>query len=378
MSSPLDEQLKRMSAEHWALTLREVVRCYAEMNAALFGSELRLPHLTWSEAVGTWGAWCPGDRKLSLSPRLLSLGWGELVEVLKHEMAHQYVDEVLGLGGQEGPHGSSFRRVCRERGIDPRAAGEPRAPGQADPSEESSDPEAHQRRTALRRFEHLLALAQSDNQFEAESAMVKAQKILLKYNLEQAASAGKSEYSFRHVGSPTGRRMAWESLLGVLIGEHFFVEVIIVPVYRPLEKKRGSVFEMCGVRHNLETAAYTYDFLHRTALAMWKRHKKALAIPSDRDKQSFLYGVMTGFSSKLEREAKTSQEEGLVWLGDPELHRYFRRRHPHVRKVSGQAKTLNDAFAQGREVGARIVIHKGVDAGRDRHPPRLLGTGKSG
>src|SRR5690606_23949862 len=175
-----------------------------------------------------------------------------------------------------------------------------------------------------------------------------------------------------------GRRMAWESLLGVLIGEHFFVEVIIVPVYRPLEKKRGSVFEMCGVRHNLETAAYTYDFLHRTALAMWKRHKKALAIPSDRDKQSFLYGVMTGFSSKLEREAKTSQEEGLVWLGDPELHRYFRRRHPHVRKVSGQAKTLNDAFAQGREVGARIVIHKGVDAGRDRHSPRLLGTGKSG
>lgn len=366
-----------MSAEHWAHTLREVQRSYLELNASLFGSALRVPRLSWSNSVSTYGTWRGGERDLSLSQRLVSLGWGVLLEVLKHEMAHQYADEVLGVDSQEGPHGETFRRVCRERGIDPRAASEPHLllGGNEEEDLSSEDPHSARRRAALRRVEHLLALAQSDNQFEAESAMVKARRLMLKYNLEEASRGADREYAFRHLGVPTGRRVAWERVLGTLIGEHFFVQVIIVPVYRPKEQKRGSIFEACGAPHNLSTAAYAYDFIRGTALALWKDHKRQKKLSSDQDKQSYLYGVITGFNAKLENESKRSQKEGLIWVGDPALSRYFRARHPHIRHVGGRGKVQNDAFSAGHQAGGQIVFHRGVEGSTSGRSSGRLGTG---
>ena len=43
-------------------------------------------------------------------------------------------------------------------------------------------------------------------------------------------------------------RAVKRALLGAILGKHFFVEVIWVPVYRPLEQKRGSVLEVCGTQ----------------------------------------------------------------------------------------------------------------------------------
>jgi hypothetical protein len=378
MNQAMPEELEVMSAEHWGLALREVQRAYRELNASLFASSLRVPRLSWSEGTRTYGSWSPSERCLLLARGLIPLGWGVLLEVLKHEMAHQYVDEVLGASLGEGPHGETFRRVCTERGIDARASSDPEAMLGAAGQEASrdEDPEALRRRAALQRVEHLLALAQSDNQFEAEAAMVKARRLMLKYNLEEALRGAEGKYAFRHLGKPTGRRMAWERALGTLIGEHFFVQVIIVPVYRPVEGKRASVFEACGAPHNLETAAYAYDFLYRTASTLWKRHKKKRCLRSDADKQSYLFGVVMGFGEKLEKEARRSQQEGLVWAGDPALVRYFRRRHPHIRQVGGRGKVRDQAFSAGHQAGGRIVLHRGVESG-SRAPLRGLLTGRA-
>ncbi len=354
-----------LSAEVLAHCLRQVRATYRDYNASLFGGRLSMPSLEWSEGEAHWGAWHSRERVLRLSVRLVTRSWGELTEVLKHEMAHQYVEEVEGYRENEGPHGATFRRVCRERGIDEVAAGSPKE----DPTQ--TDPKHH---ALLRRIEHLLALAQSDNQHEAESAMATARRLMLKYNLEEAAAGAPGAYSFRHLGLPTGRRMAWQRSLANLLSDYFFVDVIIVPVYRALERKRGSVLEAMGTRENLEMAAYAHDFLERAALSLWKKHKRDARLRSDKDKQSFLYGVMSGFSAKLDREAKKHDEEGLVWLGDPELSRYFRARHPHVRHVSGRARVASDAFSAGHQAGGRIVLHRGVSAGSTRGAPRLLGA----
>lgn len=356
-----------LSAEVLAHALRQVRATYRDHNASLFGGKLRAPTLEWSQSETEWGAWVRGSRVLRLSQKLLDGPWGQLLEILKHEMAHQYVDEVLGVRDDEGPHGATFRRVCMERGIDSSATGSPSN------SEPAKEPQQH---SALRRIEHLLALAQSDNQHEAEAAMSKARQLMLKYNLEEAALGRVSSYSFRHLGKPTGRRMAWQRRLANIMSEFFFVDVIMVPVYRPRERKRGSVIEAIGTRANLEIAAYAHDFLERTALHLWKVHKQRAGAKSDREKQSFLYGVMAGFSDKLARDVRKSQEEGLVWLGDPELSRYFRARHPHVRHVSGRSAEKNEAFSAGHSAGGRIVLHRGVEGGSTRGAPRLLGAAK--
>lgn len=361
------EQAEALSSELLTQALRQVRQSYREFNLSLFSGKLSLPQFEWSESERQWGAWVQTTRTLSLSPRLLARGWGELIEVLKHEMAHQYVAEVLGQAQGEGPHGASFREVCRERGIDARASGDPDAPG-------SGDAEGERKEAVLTRIEHLLALAKSDNQHEAENAMSQARRLMLKYNLEQGVRA--SDYTFRHVGTPTGRRLAWQRVLANVLSEHFFVEVIIVPVYRPREGKRGSVLELCGSRANLEIAGYAHDFLEQTALSLWKRHKKSQGIRNDRDKQSFLYGVMSGFAAKLAADAVKNQKEGLVWLGDPRLAEYFRARHPYLRHVAGRGRLREGAFSAGHAAGERIVLHRGVEAGSTGGAPRLLGSGE--
>ncbi len=305
------------------LALRQVLVSYRETNAALFSGRLATPQLRFSEACHSWGAWRGGARILELSLRLLERPWGDLLEVLKHEMAHQYVDEVLGAREGEGPHGPTFVRVCLERGIDPKTAGDPSWSGQ----EDEQPPGA----AVLKRVQHLLSLAQSENQHEAESAMRAAQRLMLKYNIESAVQDAQAGYVHRHLGQPTGRRMAWQRVLGNILSEHFFVEVIIVPVYRAREAKRGSVLEACGSRANLEIAGYVHDFLERSALSLWERRRSVLKEGGRRsdaaERNSYLYGVMRGFADKLEAERGRSESEGLIYLGDPELREFLRRRH---------------------------------------------------
>lgn len=348
--------------------LRKVREVYQWHNDGLFAGSLRVPLLQWSQAERELGSYSPESRTLTLSQNLLLRPWGILVEVLKHEMAHQYVFEVLGVTG-ETAHGPTFRRICQQRGIDPIAFGVPKL----DELELSQEELRIQERVRA-----LLALSASENQHEAELAMATARRLMLKYNLDVAASAASEDYAFAHLGQPTGRRLAWQRVLANILTDHFFVEIIIVPVYRPETGKRGSVLEACGTRSNLAIATYVHDFLERAAEANWKSHKRARGGRSNADRQSFLEGLMCGFRDKLARESQKNQEQGLVWVGDPALSDYFRRRHPHVRHVGRSARTRDAAFSAGHAAGARIVLHRGVEAGTNGAAPRLLGAGGKG
>lgn len=347
------------------LVFRALLAEYAVLNEHLFGQSLRTPLFELSSSTRELGAFAPGTRTLRLATRLLDGPWTVLVEVLKHEMAHQFVFEVLRVA-DETAHGPVFRRVCAERGIDPGAAGVPE--GEA----ARQDPEALRQ---LARIEKLLALAESDNQHEAEVAMTAARRLMLKYNLSERASGATRKYSFRHVGAPTGRRTAWQRMLGTILAEFFFVEAIIVPSFRVKDGKHTTVLELCGTEANLEIAAYTHDFLERTAEALWKRARRELGLSGNSDRLSFLYGAMSGFSDKLRAEAKRGEKEGLVWAGDPQLSAYFRARHPRVRSSSSQGAGSRDAFQKGHAAGGKIVIHRGVQAGGSGGPRALLGPG---
>lgn len=338
---------RRLQLELEQAALRAIQKSYQHLNGSLFRFQLRPPALELTDSAERLGRWLPAERTIELQRALLfEHGWGVLEEVLKHEMAHQYVDEVLGERG-ESAHGPMFRRVCQERGIDARAAGAPRA-------------EAADQSPILERIAKLLALAESPNEHEAQAAMSAAQRLMLKHNIEAAVSPSGPGYCFRHLGKATGRIPEHERRLALILSEHFFVQVIWVPVWRPLEGKRGSVLEVCGSRDNVELAAYVYDFLLYTADALYRQDRKQRGDRGHAMRRKFLAGVMSGFHQRLDRERKRSASEGLVWLGDAQLSGYFRRRHPHVRWAQHSVSSGGEAYSRGQTAGRRIVLHRGV------------------
>jgi len=338
--------------------LLAVRRAYDDLNQTLFRGELRIPVFELSSAEGRFGRWVGRTRTLELSRELLvTKGWGVLLEVLKHEMAHQYVGDVLGIA-DEGPHGAAFRRVCAERGIDARATGTPaREPGHAH---------------VLDRIAKLLALAESPNEHEAQAAMSAAQRLMLKHNIEAAPRAREAGYGFRHLGTPSGRVGESQRQLALLLAEHFFVEVIWVPVWRPAEGKRGTVLEVCGSAENLELAEYVHAFVTHTGERLLRDYRAQHGKLARGDGERFLSGLVSGFRAKLADQKRKNAREGLVFVGDSELSDYLRSRHPRVRVTHHRITTSGHAFARGREAGRNLVLHRGVRASAAGGPPRLL------
>jgi len=344
-----------------AALLHEIREQYWLIAQAYFRNTLIMPQLELVPTRHRLGRWIEATRTLELSrPLVLTEPWGVVVEVLKHEMAHQYVSEALG-ERSETAHGPRFRAVCEKLGIDGAATGMP-VP--------SPEEDATVRRVG-ERIARLLALAESPNVHEAEAAMAAAQRLLLKHNIDLRDARVAQGYVWKHVGTPTGRTTEAERVLSLLLAKHFFVDAIWVPVYRPLEGKRGSILEICGTPANVAIADYVHGYLLQTAARLWRDHKAARGIRGDRDRRTFLAGVMTGMNEKLGRESQKAEEAGLVWVADGDLSRYFRKRHPHVRHVRYAGQRRSEAYAHGREAGQNIVIHKGIEHGPTERGLRL-------
>lgn len=362
-SAPLSatDEVRRLSLELEAALLRELQRAWHHVNVSHFRGVLLPPTLALSDNASQLGLWQPSSRTIYLSRRLtLSQPWPVLVEVLKHEMAHQYVHEVLRLD-EESAHGPTFRALCERLGIDGSASGLP-------PTARATDGAETEAQKPLRRVARLLALAQSQNLNEAESAMREAQRLMLKHNLEEHSAragvrAAGQRYSYRQLGPVRRRVDESERLLAMLISEHFFVESIWIPSYDVEHGIRGSALEVCGTPENLEMAAYVYDFLSRTADNLWQEHKRQAGLTGDRERRTFLSGVMIGFAERLAAEAKLQAQHGLIWLGDADLGRYLKKRHPHIRRVAQRGQPRTATRNEGKRAGRQIILHRPITSG---------------
>lgn len=330
--------------------LRALVAEWTRVNVQQLRGALRAPAF---ELVDTdrLGAWHLATRTISLSRALVHRQpWGVVVEVLRHEMAHQYAHEVLGATG-ETAHGEAFRATCQRFGIDHAAAGMPGASG-----EESR---------LHRRVEKLLALASSDNRNEAEAAAAEARRMMLVHNL----STPPTGYTFRHVGVPTGRVPQYWRQLASLLGKHFFVQVIWVPVYVVSRDRYLTLLELCGTPSNVEMAAWVHDWLLDTSSRLWTEEGGG----SGAARARFFAGVMRGFLEKLDASKKKTDEAGLVWVGDPAVRLYLGRRHGATRSVSYAVRTGDEDFEAGRERGRDLVLNRPVTSSSSG-ATRLIGS----
>ncbi len=308
---------------------------------------MRPPSLCLDDSARRLGCWKREERTLSLATRLVrDHSWTVVLEVLRHEMAHQYVDEVLGVH-DETAHGPTFRAVCEARAIDGRAAG----------TLEVDDAHA----AVMRRVTALLALADSDNEHEATAAMNAAHRLMRKHNVAIAdGTHAPPRYRFVQLGEVRGRTPAHEKILAGILGQHFFVQPIWVVAYAPETERRGRVLEVCGRTENLQMAAHAHEFLLETCERVWARHKRENGIRSNKDRRRFFSGVMIGFNERLSAVAVEAEETGLVWIGDADLDAWTARRHPHLRRGRRTRMSVDGAWHAGRAQGRKVVLRRPI------------------
>jgi hypothetical protein len=339
--------------------LRNLSEAWVRINHRVFGGALLIPPVFRLVAVKHVAAdWCSATRMIRFSRSFLEArSWLTVLEVLKHEMAHQYVSDVLGVE-DETSHGPAFKLVCERYAIDASAS----APQRTD-----------QELRAVERIKKLLALGSSANEHEAKAALRKAQELLASSGLTDADLHGTNsdEYGVAHVGEVVLRKTP-ESYRGVvchILTAHFRMRAIWVHTL-DMDGRSGLQLEICGRRGDVTIAEYVHGFLAAEATRLWEQTGKK----GQRNRLDFLEGTMRGFLQTLDAEAKSAAPvaSGLVYVTmSADLDDYFDRRHPDRENMRGSRRQRGATYGEGVSAGRKIALKAAVPTS-DR---KLLGAG---
>ena len=321
--------------------------------------KLRKPFFSLRDMKGKWGYWSGENNEICLSRELaLDHPWDSICEILLHEMAHQYAEQALG-GHDESPHGPKFKMACHLLRANPRASGNYK-PLDERVLQSSANPEDK----IMVRVKKLMALAQSQNRHEAESAMAKAHEFIEKYNIELLAQAEHRHFVSVFVGKPALRHFREDYHLAGLLQDFYFVYGIWVPAYVLDKGKMGSVLEISGTIQNVRIASYVHDFVNRFIDSQWQRYNKKRGLNRYR-KTDFAVGILKGFRSKLKsQDAQRKRHKGiwgLIKIEDPLLQKHAKYKYPYTVSIRGKVlRGYKDVLRDGIGIGKELVISKGI------------------
>lgn len=318
-----------------------------------------------------WGTWSSERREISLGSELVyNHPWNAVREVLLHEMAHQYADQIFH-ADNEPPHGPGFKKACHLLRADPRASSSHPLLDQR-----LSDELPREEGGMLCRIRKLMALAQSANRFEAEAAMNKAHELMRRHQVDFTSGPTRNDLISAFVGKPALRHFREHYRLSNLLQDFYFVCGIWIPAYVVEKGRMGSVLEITGRIQNVKIARYVHDFVIRVIDAHWNEYTRERKFSRHR-KSDFAIGLIEGFRKRLEEKAGGRNEvEGnlsLMKSRDQELEREIAYRYPHLRKIRGWAVKRDERVLQdGLRIGRDLILYKGIEERNRGERKRLL------
>ena len=326
---------------------------------ASYRYRMQKPLFNLRDMNGKWGYWSNEKNEICLKRNLvLDHSWDAVRQVLFHEMAHQFAEQVF-YARNESPHGKAFQKACFMLRADPKASGN-YPPLDDRISNTSLNPEDK----ILLRVKKLMALAQSQNLHEAEAAMAKAHELISKYNVDLLARDNNRHFISVFVGSPALRHFREDYYLSNLLQEYYFVCGIWVAAYVMKKGKMGRVLEISGTVQNIRIASYIHDFIKRFIDSQWDNYNKRKNFNRYR-KTDFAVGVIEGFRSKLALQAEKKKgiknTRYLMKIQDPLLQKLFKYRYPHTSSIRGRSLNNDKSILKdGINIGKDLVIHKGI------------------
>ncbi len=337
------------------------------------------------ELSGKWGQWYGGQApRIELRESLLTQHpWFALVDVLRHETAHQVV-ETLFPGLDEPPHGPKFREMCLLLGARPQASGTYPLLDHLLFQEEKEEGAVTPQARLLVKIRKLLSLSSSTNEHEAQAALLKARELEARFLEEYGESAeedspGEEGYFTVGVG-PLLRQVSYrECLLASLLQEFYRVRVLwdFVPdLESGLPVKYLKQLSLSGTRRDIQVAAYVYDCLTsymRGALYQLPPAMLGRALGSRRIQKDFEIGVITGFRNALREQNQRPELRALVQWDHTRLDQHFRWAFPRIR-TSQHTRTIHSPAhrSAGEEAGRCFHLKKGLEPPGTPSTPPLL------
>ena len=225
------------------------------------------PIFSLSQSSTQLGAWDPISRIIKISEILIEGHcWSKVIEVLKHEMAHQIVSELFYANDA---HGEYFQQACRMLGVEKWARG-PSMLDFEDLERKTQSGLTEQEEKMLRKAQKLLALAQSSNEHEALEAMKKVQYLYQTYHLESLRQLEKPSFTSIHIHHKKRRIEAYQTMIGNLLIKHFHVQIIHSSLYDAATQKEYKCLEILGIHRHVQLAEYVYWFIFNNLPILWQ------------------------------------------------------------------------------------------------------------
>lgn len=251
----------------------------------------------------------------------------DLLDTLRHELAHYY----CWITKNDLTHSTQFRSICKNFGWTKSVF------------ESCKTIDAPTNSKISSKIQKLLALSNSTNPHEAQSALIKANQLLLTH---QEISA---DLAVRRVLSGKRSNPKWQAISEILrtFGVH--------PVFN---RGQGiSYLEVFGPTHNVMTAEYIACFLNRELEHLWKGYGKGL-------KSAFFDGIAKGYLKKIKPVQKPFKK-GLIVLENT-LTENLWMPYPHLHHTRRPRKTCLASLKAGLKAGASLTIRPPVESRKQR------------
>ena len=335
--------------------------------------ELTPPVIEVATSKGSLGQWRRESRTISINKHYIEKSpWENVIEVLKHEMAHQICSELLC--SDESSHGNDFKNACEILMIKQSFR---KATLTTESFLENSDIAVKENNPKLQKIFKLLDLSRSTNVFEAEVAFSKAQHMMHKYNFTNDDLKRDDFVKHEIINLKKKQVKRYQAIIAGILSNYFYVEVIRAETYDQHYDSVFKTFEIIGREGNVDIALHCYYYLNDRLGKLWGdydiSHKKGNTL---RLKNSYFLGVLDVVERKLFLDNKgkgdDSESQGrnncssseVLVLNDVVVQRYIKKRYPNLRKRKNRVLNIDALmYNAGAKAGKKISLHKAIMKG---------------
>lgn len=365
------------TSDRHRLQLRWTKQLYVEHERICYQHRLKLAPavMVVGDFASPLARWDATKRSIEVSfDFICKHPWPIVLEVLRHEIAHQIVDELFK---QHCIHGAWFKKAAEMVGLASWATAACLDLNNLAALRQTPKLPPEQERL-LAKAQKLLALAASANRCEAELAMQKVHELYATYHLHLLRETNKPEFTAILIEQGQKRIATYQSLIASLLVKFFHVQVIHTSCFNAADCETYKALELLGLSHQVEMAEYVYYFLDNKAKSLWKEFKAEPGNKKGLKPSSFYQGVIAGFREKLEHQhehhqqkhecesdARQEKEVRLALRHESQrLEAYVAYRHPRLHSISvGGSRRSSQLFAAGKKKGQQLVLHRPLKQG---------------